>query len=227
MEDFVKNDKWLDETNLISPAPIQPTPVWEPSDNLSNLVVVPLEETNHKLLTENYLQFTTQETRGISKKVTVEYKKVTDVSYQFCVHDTLLTGNPGMSEGWNIMSDLNVEMSTSGVSNFHIMDKIIPLTKTSFKKNTVDDSPFPNCQIAWYTVDQLPEVHVHLNEPGDVKITYDKIYTPRELSNKMLCQQMKIPLEDGHLLFNYGSVSFEKKSVLKNYLSLFKNYLYT
>ena len=227
MEDFVKNDKWLDETNLIPPEPTQPTSIWEPSENLSNLVVVPLEETNHKLLTENYLQFTTQETRGISKKVTVEYKKVTDVRYQFCIHDNLLTGNPGVSESWNIMSDLDVEMSTSGVSCFHIMDNKIPLTKTSFKKNTVDDSPFPNCLIAWYTVDQLPEVHVHLNEPGDVKITYDKIYTPQELSNKFLCQQMKVPLEDGHLLFNYGSVSFEKKSGLRNYLSVFKNYFYT
>jgi len=210
MEDFVKNDKWLDETNLIPPEPTQPTPVWEPSDNLSKLVVVPLEETNHKLLTENYLQFTTQETRGISKKVTVEYTKVTDIRYQFCFHDNLTTGNPGVSQSWNIMSDLDVEMSTPGVSNFHIMGHIIPLTKTSFRKNTVGDSPFPNCQIAWYTVDQLPEVHVHLNEPGNVKITYDKIYTPQELSHKLLCQQTKIPLEDGHLLFNYGSVSFEK-----------------
>ena len=140
MEDFVKNDKWLDETNLIPPELTQPTSIWEPSDNLSNLVVVPLEETNHKLLTENYLQFTPRNQRDF-KKVTVEYKKVTDVRYQFCVHDTLLTGNPGMSEGWNIMSDLNVEMSTSGVSNFHITDKIIPLTKT-ISKNTVDDSPF-------------------------------------------------------------------------------------
>ena len=39
MEDFVKNDKWLSETNLIPPEPRQPTSIWEPSDNLSNLVV--------------------------------------------------------------------------------------------------------------------------------------------------------------------------------------------
>ena len=210
MEDFVKNDKWLDETNLIPPQPTQPTPIWELSDNLSKLVVVPLEETNHKLLTENYVHLTTQETRGISKKVTVEYTKVKDVRYQFCIHDNLSTGNPGCAESWNIMSDLDVTMSTSGVSNFHIMGHIIPLTKTCFRKNVADDSPFPNCQIAWYTVDRLPEVHVHLNEPGDVKITYDKIYTPRELSCKFMAQNMKIPLEDGHLLFNHGNVSFEK-----------------
>ena len=38
----------------------------------------------------------------------------------------------------------------------------------------------------------------------------DKEYTPQEISHKLLCLQTKIPLEDGHLVFNYGSVSFEK-----------------
>ena len=40
-------------TNLIPPLHNKPTPVWEPSNNLSQLVVVPLEETDHKLITYN------------------------------------------------------------------------------------------------------------------------------------------------------------------------------
>lgn len=61
-------DKWLDETNLIPPPANPPTPVWEPTNNLSKLVIIPLEETQHILLNENYIHFTTSETRGISKK---------------------------------------------------------------------------------------------------------------------------------------------------------------
>jgi len=210
MANFVNNNKWMDETNNIPSLPNQPTPVWDPSDDLSRLVIVPLEETDHKLLSDTYIHFTTKETRGISKKVTVEYKNVTKVRYQFCVHDNLSTGNPGGYTGWNIMSDLDVEISTSGVSCFHIMDKIVPLTKTIFKKNVLNDSPFPSCNIAWYKVNQLPEVHVELNEPGDVKISYDKIYTPLELGGQIVTRRtMLIPLENYFLQFHGGFVELK------------------
>ena len=39
---------------------------WEQSDNLSNLIVVPLDETEYKLIHENYRSI--MKTRGISKK---------------------------------------------------------------------------------------------------------------------------------------------------------------
>lgn len=51
-------------------------------------------------------------------------------------------GNYGRSTDWNIFSDLKVEMSVPGTSYFCLMNKRVPFTKTIFKKNTLNDSPF-------------------------------------------------------------------------------------
>lgn len=184
------------------------SPGWEPSDNLSKLVIVPLEETRHKLINENYLQFNSEETRGISKKVIVEYKNVTKVRYEFMPE--LRMGTFGNSTDWNIMSNLSVNKSTPGISYFHLMDKKVPFTQTIFKKNTLNNSPFPSCCAVWNTKNEMPEVHVELNEPGDVTISYDKIYTPNDLGIKLMAaKEFLIPLEgvtlhakDGYFGFN-------------------------
>ena len=187
--------------------PNQSTPVWEPSNNLSKLVIVPLEETEHNLIHENYIQFKSKETRGISKKVIVEYKDVTKVKYQFLPE--LRMGTFCNSTDWNIMSNLSVDISTPGISYFHIMNKRIPFTSTIFKKNTLNDSPFPSCCVVWNTRNQMPEVHVELNGPGDVKITYDKIYTPPELSRKIMAREFLIPLENVTLQAKDGFFQFK------------------
>jgi len=191
----------------------QPTPVWEPSDNLSKLVIVPLEDTEHKLVHDNYIQFNTEETRGVSKKVIVEYKNVTNVRYQFLPE--LRMGTFGNPTDWNIMCNLSVGTSTPSISYFHIMDKRIPFTSTLFQKNTLNDSPFPSCCAVWNTKNQMPEVHVELNEPGDVTISYDKIYTPQELCLKIIAREFLIPLENVTLHAKDGFFQFKDDEKLE------------
>jgi len=184
------------------------SPGWEPSDNLSKLVIVPLEETEHKLKHEHYIEFNSEETRGLSKKVIVEYKNVTKVRYQF--FPTLRMGTFCSSTDWNIISNLSVNKSTPGVSYFHIMNERGPFTQTLFKKNTLNDSPFPNCCVMWNTEEQMPEVHVELNEPGDVTISYDKIYTPNDLGIKLVSnKEFLIPLEGFTLHTTSGYFGFK------------------
>tara|TARA_Y100001970_G_C14040150_1_gene753279 strand:+ start:177 stop:788 length:612 start_codon:yes stop_codon:yes gene_type:complete len=183
-------------------------PIWEQSDNLSNLIIVPLDETEYKLKHENYIEVNSEETRGISKKVIVEYKNVTRIRYKF--FPELRMGNFSSTTDWNIFSNLSVNYSTHGVSYFHIMNKRVPFTQTIFKKNTLNDSPFPSMCVQWHSEKQMPEVHVELNEPGDVTISYDKIYTPCDLGRKIITnKEFLIPLEGFTLHAMCGYVGFK------------------
>ena len=128
----------------------------------------------------------------------------------------LRMGTFGNSTDWNIISNLSVNKSTPGVSYFHIMNERVPFTQTIFKKNTLNDSPFPNCCVMWNTEEQMPEVHVELNEPGDVTISYDKIYTPQELSIKLItAKEFLIPLEGVTLHAKDGFFQFKDDNKLE------------
>ena len=125
---------------------------------------------------------------------------------------------------WNMMSNLSVQASTSGVSYFHIWDNRVPFTNTIFKNNTLNDSPFPSCCVTWHTINQMPEVHVELNEPGDVKITYDKIYIPQELSSKIMSREFSIPLGNVTLHTYCGIFQFKDDTQLeKNPISMMES----
>ena len=85
-----------------------------------------------------------------------------------------------------------------------------------FSKNTLNDSPFPSCCTVWNTINQMPEVHVELNEPGDVTISYDKIYTPRKLGIKItVAPEFLIPLEDVTLHAKDGFFQFKDDKKLE------------
>ena len=97
----------------------------------------------------------------------VEYKNVTKVRYGFMPE--LRMGTFGNSTDWNIMSNLSVNKSTPGVSYFHLMNERVPFTQTIFKKNTLNDSPFPSCCAVWYTKN---ENAIHLLEMNIDKIDW-------------------------------------------------------
>ena len=62
----------------------------------------------------------------------------------------------------------------------------------------------------------MPEVHVELNEPGDVTISYDKIYTPRKLGIKItVAPEFLIPLEDVTLHAKDGFFQFKDDKKLE------------
>lgn len=61
----------------------------------------------------------------------------------------------------------------------------------------------------------MPEVHVKLNEPGYVKIIYDKIFTPQDLSLKINLQiidnsKFEIPLNNYILEASGGTFKFKE-----------------
>ena len=61
----------------------------------------------------------------------------------------------------------------------------------------------------------MPEVHIKLNEPGDIKIIYDKIFTPQDLSLKIHSQtiensKFEIPLNNYILEANGGTFKFKE-----------------
>jgi len=193
---------------------LNPPPDWEKSDNLSDLVVVPLEETQHTLLNDNYIHFKTNETRGISVPVTVQFKNVTKIRYEFL--EKVAMGTFMSSTSWNIISDLNVKTSCKGIKYFHIGNHRVPFTQTIFQKNNPNDSPFPNCTVVWNTRYQMPQVHVELEQPGDITISYDKIFTPNTLGTNLAGSRFVIPIEEHTLVCQSGFVKFDPSTLIGN-----------
>ena len=198
------------------------TPDWERADNLSDLVVVPLEETQHTLLNEYYMDFKTHETRGISVPVTVQFKNVSKLSYEFFKKVSM--GTSASSTSWNIISDLNVKTSCKGIKYFHIGDHRVPFTQTIFQKNNPNDSPFPNITVMWNKRHEMPQVHVELEQSGDITISYDKIYTPNTLGRNLVMSGFRIPIEEHTLECSGGYVLFDPSTLIGNDYTTPKTY---
>ena len=182
---------------------------WVSEDNLSKLMIVPLEDTEHTLLHENFLHIKGIEYRGLSKPVLKYYQNVSSVKYELI--EELPMGSYSSSFDWNVMSDLKVSLAGEGIVYFCFANKKIPFTKTLFQKNTVNDSPFPNTSIVWLNRDEMPYIQVDLEVPSDVVITFDKVYTPNELGTTIKCTpKFRIPIEGQFLIFEGGDMKLEE-----------------
>ena len=182
---------------------------WVPAENLSGLVVVPLEDTEHVFLHENFLHIKGTEHRGLSKKVLKYYQNVASVKYELI--EELPMGTYSSSFDWNIMSDLKVSLAGEGNVYFCFGNHKIPFTSTLFNKHTINDSPFPTSSIIWLNKDEMPHIVVDLEVPSDVVITFNKIYTPSDLGTAIKCTpKFRIPINDKFIILETGYIKLEE-----------------
>ena len=182
---------------------------WVSSDNLSNLVVIPLKDTEHTLLHENFLHIKGVEHRGLSKPVLKYYQNVASVKYDLI--EELPMGSYSASYDWNIMSDLKVSLAGEGIVYFCFANKKIPFTTKLFKKHNINYSPLPTSTIIWLNRYELPYILVDLEVPSDVVIQFDKIYTPTDLGSAIKCTpKFRIPIEGQFITFENGYMKLEE-----------------
>ena len=182
---------------------------WVSSDNLSNLVVIPLRDTEHTLLHENFIHIKGEEHRGLSKPVLKYYQNALSVKYELI--EELPMGAYSASYDWNIMSDLKVSLAGEGIVYFCFANKKIPFTTKLFKKHNINDSPLPTSTIIWLNRDELPYILVDLEVPSDVVIQFDKIYTPTDLGSEIKCApKFRIPIEGQFIIFENGYMKLEE-----------------
>jgi hypothetical protein len=163
--------------------------------DLAKLVVVPLKDTPHELLHDQFVNYKFKDNRGLSQSVVKEYSDIkTSIIYEF---DEIYMGAISSSTGWNLMCNLKV--IANGQSYFCFDKCKIPFNGTLFT------TPFPNSAIIW---GKKPYVLVEMNRPGEVIIQFDRVYSNNELGNEiMTIPKHVIHIEDEKVIIEYGTLT--------------------
>jgi len=200
---------WMDETNLVPQSNKDTIPMWKSCDNLSNLTIVPLDETDHQLLHKDFIYMKTVENRGVSMPVEIEFKNVTTAQYN--LSKEVFLGPCGGYGGWNVLCDLNVSAPNNAKKYFCFNDTKISFENTLFKKETENDSPLPCSAITWFEKGKEPQIQVELETAGDIVITFNKVYTCNDLGKELMFTPLfKIPIEKNFLILENGFIKLDE-----------------
>ena len=161
--------------------------------------IVDLQKTEHKYLREyDYIYLLAEENRGLSQEINDTFEDTELLEYEFKVYH----GNFGNTNAWNMIRNLRIT-SCSDIKTFlKINDSLFEFTGTIF-----DKYPFPMCAVIW---DRISLV-VKSSSPVNMRVTYDRIYTPQSMSIKILQNpEHIIKFTDAeNLIITFGSCSIK------------------
>lgn len=200
---------WMDETNLVPLSNEDTIPMWKSCENLSDLTIVPLNETDHQLLHKDFMYMKTIENRGVSMPVEIEFKNVTTAQYN--LSEEVFLGPCGSGGGWNVLCNLNVSAPNNAKKYFCFDGTKISFENTLFKKDTKNDSPLPCGPITWIEKGKEPQIQVELETAGDIVITFNKVYTANDLGKElMFTPSFSIPIEKHFLIIKDGYIKLDE-----------------
>ena len=160
--------------------------------------IVDLQKTEHKYLREyDYIHLLSEENRGLSQEINDTFEDTELLEYDFKASH----GKFGNTNAWNMIRNLRVTSSSDIKSFLAINDSLFEFTGTIF------DNFFPMCAVIW---DRISLV-VKSSSPVNMRVTYDRIYTPQSMSIKILQNpEHTIKFTDTeNIIITFGSCSIK------------------